>query len=169
VANGKNVQNAVKAAVLRQEIVKLSLSGWSNEDIAQHKGISEQTVNNHFHRFLESSKYPVADPEQVHIMRREKLVQLEANQRMIVQHMARLHDLVPADNREECEIAGAICKCQDSYVRCNNHIAEMFGLLAPKEVNGSGPVHNTQINMTEPEFLRHLCNVKGIKLENANG
>ena len=163
-ANGQNVKTAVKAAVLRQEIVKLSLAGWSNEDIAAHKGITEQTVINHYHKFLESSKYPVADVEQVHVMRQAQRVQIEANQRLLVQHIDRLHNLVPADNGEECEISAAICKCQDSYIRSSDHLASMFGMFAPKVVTGNGTVNNTQINMGESEFLRHLCNVKGIKL-----
>lgn len=166
-ANGKNVRTAVKAAVLRQEIVKLSLAGWSNEDIATEKGISQATVNNHYHKFLESSKYPVADVEQVHVMRQAQRVQIEANQRLLVQHIDKLHNLVPADNREECEISAAICKCQDSYIRSSDHLASMFGMFAPKESNGSGSgsvTNNTQINMGESEFLRHLCNVKGIRL-----
>jgi hypothetical protein len=76
----------------------------------------------------------------------------------------------PADNKEECEIAAAICECQDSYVRCNNHIAEMFGLLAPKEGNGSRSVTATQINVggqvDEVQFLKNLVRYKELKQEN---
>ena len=51
-------------------------------------------------------------------------------------------------------------------MRTHASLASMYGLNVPEERNGSGGGNTTNntINMSESDFLRHLCNIRGVKL-----
>jgi hypothetical protein len=152
------------------EAVSLNRKGWSGEAIAAHLKVSTKSVQNYLKRFLASeSRYGLEiTGEVVAEMRAEAREHIQGNQRRILERLERLQNLHPEDVEEECRISDSVCKASDAFIRAHASLASMYGLNAPEERNSSGSVttNNTQINMGEAEFLRHLCNVKGIKLAN---
>jgi hypothetical protein len=81
-----------------------------------------------------------------------------------------LRRFLAAESRYGLEITGeVVAEMRAAFIRAHASLASMYGLNVPEERNGSGNTTNNtinSINMGESEFLRHLCNVKGIKLAN---
>jgi hypothetical protein len=161
-----NVQRQVRAAGLRVQIVQMSREGMSNEDIARDLSITSKTVSRHMRKFLETdSKYPVnLGPEVVDLMRSEDLDQTQNNQRRILQQMEQLQSLEPEDISERVAVSTAICKCNDSYIRASEHIANMFGLIAPKpELRVTNNNSLTITGGDEIQYLRDLARLKELQ------
>jgi hypothetical protein len=157
-----------KAMVLSKagEAIDLNRKGWSGEKIAKHMGCTTQTIRNYLRRFLETeSRYGIeTTPETVAEMRAEALDHIQTNQRRILQRMERLQALQPEDVDEEVAIAVAICKSSDSFIRASEHVANMFGLMAPKAQVSTTTNNNLMISGgDEVAYLRDLARLKELQ------
>jgi predicted transcriptional regulator len=153
------------------EAVSLNRKGWSGEAIAAHLRVSTKTVQNYLRRFLaQNSRFGIEiTPEVVAELRAEAREHIQGNQRRILARLERLQAAVPESVEEECRLADSIFKGSDAFIRAHAALASMYGLNAP-EGNGSGSVTtNNTVNISEVDLVRHIANVRGIKLVEANG
>jgi predicted transcriptional regulator len=163
-----HVKTRVRTAAQRLKAVEMNRQGVSNEAIAVELGVSTRMVINYLHQYLlTDARYPLnITPEVVAQMRSQHREHVEDNLRCLIQQREKLRALQPETAEGQCKVSDSLCRINDSSIRAFDHLSSVFGLFAPEERNNPGTVNNTQINMGESEFLRHLCNVKGIRLAN---
>jgi transposase-like protein len=139
-----NLQKQVRAAGRRLEAARLCQQGVSNEEIAKKLGIGEVTVAKCLRRFLESdSRYPVGiNATQVELMRAEERQMLESHRQRLLARAHHLSKRLPYSMEEECMLAAAECKINDSLVKNSERIASMYGLDPPR------PQASPMVNIT---------------------
>jgi predicted transcriptional regulator len=134
----------IRSTDRRNEAVRLSRAGRSNEEIALELRVTSRMVRQYLSDHLKSEvMFPCGlNPSEVELMRRHRLEDVETAQRALKAKLAHYTKLNPMSMEEGSYITDKICSLNQELVRNNGEICKMYGLYSPPPQSG------TTVNIT---------------------